>query len=119
MPVETKVPGAYPEGKKAEDPQTGDEKIISEVRNLKEAYILYSPLTNMPYVECEEENYNDQIRLYQKKTEAEEAGKELEEKGIRTGESGQTGWREETALSESGTAAAEYPAFYRSKCGVL
>ena len=84
MPVETKVPGAYPEGKKAEDPQTGDEKIISEVRNLKEAYILYSPLTNMPYVECEEENYNDQIRLYQKKTEAEEAGKELEEKGIRT-----------------------------------
>ena len=67
MPVETKVPGAYPEGKKAEDPQTGDEKIISEVRNLKEAYILYSPLTNMPYVECEEENYNDQIRLYQKR----------------------------------------------------
>lgn len=57
--------------------------MISEVRNLKEAYILYSPLTNMPFVECEEENYNDQIRLYQKKTEAEAAAKKLEEKGIR------------------------------------
>lgn len=83
MPVETKASGAYPEGKKAEDPKIGDEKMISGVRNLKEAYILYSPLTNMPFVECEEENYNDQIRLYQKKAEAETAGKELEEKGIR------------------------------------
>lgn len=55
----------------------------AEVHNLKEACMLYSPLTNMPFVECEEENYNDQIFLYQKKTEAEAAGKALEEKGIR------------------------------------
>lgn len=83
MPVESKIPGVYPEGKKAEDPQVEDEKSVSEVRNLKEAYTLYSPLTNMPYAVCEEENYNDQVRLYQKREDAETAGKELEEKGIR------------------------------------
>lgn len=56
---------------------------MSEVKDLKEAYTLYSPLTNMPYVECEEEQYNDQVRLYQKREDAEAAGKELEERGIR------------------------------------
>lgn len=66
MPVETKASGAYP-----------------EVKNLKKAYTLYSPLTNMPYVECEEENYNDQVRLYQKREDAEAEGKALEEQGIR------------------------------------
>lgn len=54
-----------------------------EVKNLKEAYALFSPLTNMPYVECEEENFNDQVLLYEKKEDAEEALKEYEEKGIR------------------------------------
>lgn len=82
MPTEVKAPGVYPEGKK-EELKAADAETAAEVRNLKEACILYSPLTNLPYVECEEENYNDQIRLYQKKEDAEAAGKELEEKGIR------------------------------------
>lgn len=54
-----------------------------EVKNLKEAYALFSPLTNMPYVECEEENYNDQVFLYGEKSDAEAAVKAYEEKGIR------------------------------------
>lgn len=54
-----------------------------EVKNLKEAYALFSPLTNMPYVECEEVNYNDQVLLYGSKEDAEEAVKEYEGKGIR------------------------------------
>lgn len=54
-----------------------------EVKNLKEAYALFSPLTNMPYVECEEVNYNDQVLLYGSKADAEEAVKEYEGKGIR------------------------------------
>lgn len=83
MPTEVKVPGAYPKEEKEEALEASDEKTVSEVRNLKEACILYSPLTNMPYVECEEEDFNDQIRLYQKKTDAEEAEKELGKKGIR------------------------------------
>lgn len=55
----------------------------AEVKALREAFVLYSPLTNMPYVECEEENYNDQIRMYAKKEDAEAGVRELEEKGIR------------------------------------
>lgn len=54
-----------------------------EVRGLKEAYVLFSPLTNMPYVECEEVDYNDQIRMYAKKEDAEAAAGELEDEGIR------------------------------------
>lgn len=60
-----------------------EEKLLSEMRNLNEAWSLYSPLTNMPYVECEEENYNDQVRLYADQAEAEAAVKELEEQGVR------------------------------------
>lgn len=83
MPIENKNPDVYPEEKKEENPKVTGEKTVAEVHNLKEACILYSPLTNMPFVECEEENFNDQIRLYQKKEEAETAEKELGEKGIR------------------------------------
>lgn len=55
-----------------------------EIQNLTTAYALFSPLTNMPYVECEEENYNDQVLLFADKEEAQEAAEDLEEKGIRT-----------------------------------
>jgi hypothetical protein len=60
------------------------EQLTEELKGLTEGYILFSPLTNMPYVECEEENYNDQARMYAKKEAAEAAVKELEEAGIRT-----------------------------------
>lgn len=55
----------------------------AEVKDLREAYALFSPLTNMPYVECEEENFNDRVLLYEKKEDAEAALKEYEDKGIR------------------------------------
>lgn len=54
-----------------------------EVQNLSQAYALFSPLTNMPYVECEEKDYNDQVLLYESQADAEEAKAALEEKGIR------------------------------------
>ena len=54
-----------------------------EIRALKEAYALFSPLTNLPYVECEEENYNDQAFLCQTKKDAETAVADYEKKGIR------------------------------------
>lgn len=57
--------------------------MVSEIKELKEAYALFSPLTNMPYVECEEETYNDQAFLYAKKEEAEAAVAAYEQKGIR------------------------------------
>lgn len=54
-----------------------------EVKNLNEAYALFSPLTNMPYVECEEENFNDQVLLYAKKEDADAAAEDYGKKGIR------------------------------------
>ena len=46
---------------------TADKKTVAEkVQDLKEAYALISPLTNLPYVECEQENFFDQVLLYEK-----------------------------------------------------
>lgn len=61
----------------------GTETMTEEVRGLKEGFVLFSSLTNMPYVECEQENYNDLIHLYAKKEDAEAAVEKLEEEGIR------------------------------------
>lgn len=57
--------------------------MVSEIKDLKEAYALFSPLTNMPYVECEQENFNDQVLLYEDRADADAAAKAYEEKGIR------------------------------------
>ena len=40
MPMETKAPGAYPEGNKKEDPDVSMEAYAAELRNLKEAFAL-------------------------------------------------------------------------------
>lgn len=56
---------------------------VNAVNNLKEAYAFISILTNMPYAECEEVDYNDQVHLFEKKETAEKMQKELEEQGIR------------------------------------
>lgn len=59
------------------------ETIAQEIKALKKAYALFSPLTNLPYVECEEENYNDQVFLYATEKDAGKAVEVYEEKGIR------------------------------------
>lgn len=56
---------------------------MKEARALKEGYALFSPLTNLPYVECEEKEFNDQVFLYASKDDAENAADAYEEKGIR------------------------------------
>ncbi len=53
-----------------------------EIMDLKAGYGLFSRLTRMPYVECEEENYNDQALLYASKKEAEAAAEEYAGRGI-------------------------------------
>lgn len=60
------------------------ETTIKELKSLKEGYVLFSLLTNMPYVECETENYNDESFLFAGKEDAETMVKALDEKGIRT-----------------------------------
>lgn len=57
--------------------------IVKEIQNLTKAYALLSPLTNMPYVECETENYNDQVFLFAEKEDAEDAAEDYEDRGIR------------------------------------
>ncbi|MBR5508780.1 MAG: SseB family protein [Lachnospiraceae bacterium] len=54
----------------------------TEIQNLTQAYAIFSPLTNMPYIECEEINYNDQVYLFAKKDDAESFVKNYAEKGI-------------------------------------
>ena len=53
-----------------------------EIQNLTQAYAIFSPLTNMPYIECEETNFNDQVYLFAKKDAAEIFVKKYAEKGI-------------------------------------
>ncbi|MCD8097059.1 MAG: SseB family protein [Lachnospiraceae bacterium] len=53
------------------------------VKNLKEAYTLVSPLTNMPYVECEKENYNDRTLLFASKATADRTAADYEDDGVR------------------------------------
>lgn len=56
--------------------------MVSEIKELKEAYALFSPLTNMPYVECEKETYNDQAFLFAAKEDAEKAVQKYQKEGI-------------------------------------
>lgn len=56
---------------------------VDAVKDLREAYAFISLTTNMPYVECEEVDYNDQIHLFARKEDAESMQKELEAKGDR------------------------------------
>ena len=83
MSTETITPEAYPEGSKEENPKVSEETLAAEVKDLKNAYALFSPATNMPYVECEDENFNDQVFLYEAEKDAKAAAEEYEEKGIR------------------------------------
>lgn len=61
--------------------QKGTLSSADAVKNLKGGYVLISVLTNMPYVECEEENYNDQIHLFERKEDAESMQEDLAEDG--------------------------------------
>ena len=57
--------------------------IAKKIKDLNKAYAMFSPLTNMPYVECEEENFYDRVRLYEDEEDAKKAAEELEDDGIR------------------------------------
>ena len=94
---------------------TADKKTVAEkVQDLKEAYALISPLTNLPYVECEQENFFDQVLLYETKEDAEAAAKVYGEKGIRV-----LVRRETESISQSGSTASGYSSVHGSECSVL
>lgn len=56
--------------------------LLKHLRNSKEVFILFSMCTRMPYVECNEETYDDQIYLFRKQEEAVEAAKQYQEEKV-------------------------------------
>lgn len=54
---------------------------IDKIRNLQQAYILYSSTTRLPYVECEQGSYYDQAFFYETREDAEEAARRICENG--------------------------------------
>ncbi len=54
-------------------------EMLGRLRNNEEAFILFSKCTNMPYVYCDPESYNDLVYIYEKEEEAKERAKELTE----------------------------------------
>lgn len=54
---------------------------IDKLRKMNEGYILYSNMTRLPYVECEQGSYYDQAFLYESREDAVEAAKRFFENG--------------------------------------
>ena len=52
---------------------------LGRLRTNEEVFILFSKCTNMPYVYCDPETYNDQIYVYEQETDAREGAKRLVE----------------------------------------
>lgn len=55
------------------------QELAKVINHLQKAYLLVSQFTNLPYVECEQENYNDQALLFESEQEAKEAAGKLSE----------------------------------------
>lgn len=56
-------------------------EIMSKIRNCEELYTIVSACTNMPYVYCNPETYDDEVFIYFDKTEANKGAKWLLEAG--------------------------------------
>lgn len=54
---------------------------IDKLRNLTKAYILYSACTKLPYVECEQGSYYDQVFMFETEADAKEAANRIAENG--------------------------------------
>jgi len=58
------------------------ETIIEKIKSAKEVYVLVSNLTNLLYIECEQQNYFDQVFLYEAKEDADKSAKDFAAKEI-------------------------------------
>lgn len=56
-------------------------EIMEKIRNYEELYAVISACTNMPYVYCDPETYDDEVFIYFDKTEANKGAKWLLEAG--------------------------------------
>ena len=55
--------------------------LLSMMRISKELYAVMSLCTKMPYVQCDEETFDDEILLFMDENEAKEEAKKLQEAG--------------------------------------
>lgn len=56
--------------------------IIKKLQRLEEVFVLFSPLTRMPYIACDEETFDDQVYLFSTEESAKEFAKDLGDKKI-------------------------------------
>ncbi len=56
--------------------------MIKKLQSMKEVHVIFSRYTNMPYVECDPETYDDQIHILSTEEEVQEFAKEYTEKKI-------------------------------------
>ena len=62
------------------------EEAIKELQNRETVFVAYSQATNLPYVKCDEETYNDQAWIFSTEEGIIEFGKKmLEEKVLLMG----------------------------------
>ena len=48
------------------------EEAIHELRNREEVFVAYSQATKLPYVTCDDETFNDQVRIFATEEEIKE-----------------------------------------------
>ncbi|MCI5700813.1 MAG: SseB family protein [Lachnospiraceae bacterium] len=55
---------------------------VKKIQNLEEAIVIFSQQTRMPFVECDEETYDDQVHMFANESEVQEFAKMYTEKKI-------------------------------------
>ena len=56
--------------------------IIKKLHNLEEFYVLFSQVTRMPFVTCDQETFNDQAWIFENEKKVQEAAKQYTDKKI-------------------------------------
>lgn len=56
--------------------------MIKKMQSAKELFVLFSQPTNMPYVECDEETFDDQVHIFSDETEVQAFAKKYTERKI-------------------------------------
>ena len=56
--------------------------VIKELQGLENFYVFFAQTTRMPYVECDQETFDDQVYLFKEEEEAKKWAEEYKEKQI-------------------------------------
>lgn len=56
--------------------------LLEQLKNMDEVFVLFSRCTRMPYIQCDEESFDDQIYIFRREENALETAKEFQEAKI-------------------------------------